>query len=312
MDTKNIPFFRRKRWIIFPFYLVLLGVLLIAYSVPQAKEKLKLIGTIFGDKITGSFNQPQGLFFDEQRQRLYLVDTGNNRLVSFDSRFDFLSEFDAEGRLEIPISLVRSSKGRLIITETKKNQVTIINIKKKRLYPLDLSQVSQGESVIPGSLALDREDNLYIVDRANKRILVFDDTEKYLREITVTEGLTGFNDVKVDREGNVYAIDTLKGRVYTFNKKGELLAKFGKRGNGIEEFDFPVSLAVDRRGLIYVVDQHKNRVLIFNKKGVFQGEFSQLGWREGGLYYPSYIFIDRLERIYVVDRDNDRVQVFKR
>ena len=142
--------------------------------------------------------------------------------------------------------------------------------------------------------------------------MLFDDREKYLREITIKKDLTGFNDVKVDKKGNIYALDALKGKVYIFNQMGKLLTKFGQRGEGEGNFNFPISLAVDRRGLIYIVDRHKNRVLVYNKKGDFQGGFSQLGWKEERLYYPTYIFIDQSQRIYIVDRDNNRVHVFKR
>ena len=305
---------KKRRAAALPFFLALFSVLLLNTSDPMAKEEIKLIGTIYGDESIGSFNQPNGLFFDEKIKRLYLVDTRNDRLLSFDSGFAFLSEFSAEGKLELPISVVKDKRGRLIITESKKNQVTIVDIKGKKLFPLDFSNIPDYKegSIVPGNLALDSEGRIYVIDRANRRILIFDQQEKYLGEISPEKGLTGFNDIKVDSKGYVYALDSLKSRIYVFNKKREIVLEFGKRGEKKGEFDFPVSLAVDRRGWIYIADRHKNKILIFNQKGSFKEEFSQMGWKEGKLNYPSYIFIDSSQRIYVVDRDNDRVQVFKR
>ena len=275
-------------------------------------EKLKHIATVYGDKISKPFNQPSSLFFDESKQRFYIADTRNNRLVSFDSAYSYISEFSAGKSMKLPISIVKDNKGRLIITEGQKNQVTIINIKKKSLNPLDLSKVPKNHSIIFGNLAIDKKDNLYVIDRFNKRILVFNNKDKYIREITVKKGLAGFNDVKVDIHGNLYAIDALKGRIYIFNQKGKSIAKFGKLGQSEGDFGFPISLAVDKRGLIYVLDRHKNRIFVYNKEGDFLEGHLQLGWQKEGLYYPTYIFINQSQLIFIVDRDNNRIQVYKR
>ncbi|MDY6933996.1 MAG: NHL repeat-containing protein [Spirochaetota bacterium] len=294
------------------FFLILLDMSFIVKGEIYAGETLRFIATIHGDEVSKPFNQPCGFFYDESRKRIYIADTRNNRLVSYDSQFTFLSEFSAEGKLELPTSLVRDRRGRLIVTESKKNQVTLIDIKNKKYDPLDFSKVPTGDPVVPGNLAIDKKNQLYVVDRANKRILVFNESGKYIRGITIKEGLGGFNDVKVGEDGNIYAIDTLKGRVYIFNQEGKLLRKFGERNKGEGKFDFPVSLAVDRRGLVYVIDRHKNRLLVYNQKGDYIEGYSQIGWKEGRFYYPTYIFIDQSQRIFIIDRDNNRIQVYKR
>ena len=312
VEKRNAYLVIKAGGVITSFFGIVLITVFFIPSMLHASEQFKLITAIYGDEISGPFNQPSGIFFDEEKKRLCLADTMNNRLVSFDSTYVFISEFNAEATMKLPLYIVKDSKERLIVTESQKNQVTIINIKEKASHALDFSQVPQKNPIIPGSLAIDSKDNLYVIDRANKRILIFDNKENYVKELTIKEGLTGFDDVKVNEKGHIYAIDTLKGQIYVFANTGKLLTKFGKRGKGEGKFDFPVSLAVDRRGLIYVVDRHKNMVLIFTEKGEFQESFSQLGWQEEKLYYPSYIFIDKSQRIFVVDRDNDRIQIFKR
>ncbi len=294
------------------FSMAVLSIYTVMITPLYAGKQLKHVATIYGNEISKPFNQPCGLFYDEAAQKIYIADTMNNRLVSFDSAYKYLSEFSAKGKLETPTSLVRDNRGRLIITESRKNKVTIIDVKKKTVLSLDFSQVPPKDPVIPGNLTIDKNNNLYVVDRANKRILVFNNQDKYQKEITAGKEPAGFNDVKVDENGNIYTLDTVNGRVYIFNRNGEFLTKFGKRGEGEANFDFPVSLAVDRRGLIYVVDRHKNMVLIFNKKGDFQKKSFQLGWNEGKIYYPEFIFIDKSQRIFIVDRDNNRINIYKR
>ena len=280
-------------------------------SAIYGKDRFKLIATINGDEISKPFNLPCSLFYDESKGRLYLADTGNNRLVSFDTQFTYLSEFTAEGKLNFPVSIVKDSKGELVITESNKNQVTVINVIKKTISALDFSKVPDKNSIITGRLAIDNKDNLYLVDKANRRILIFNDQKRYVREITAKKDIAGFKDVKLDNKGNIYTIDVLNRRIYVFNNAGKIISKFGKEGTGKSDFSFPVSLAVDKRGLIYVADRHKNKIMIFNRKGNFQDSFSQFGWSDGSVNYPEYIFIDDSQRIYIVDRDNNRINVYK-
>lgn len=309
-NSHELSFSRKKNK--FLPVVVIAAVSFFLCSHLYAGEQLKIAVTIYGNEVSKPLNQPCGLFYDEEKQRLYIADTLNNRLLAFNSDWSYLSEFTAEGKLELPVCVLKGRKGRLYITESQKNRVTIIDVKQKSIDSLDFSRVPQKCPVIVGNMSIDNMGNLYVVDRANKRILVFNDRDKYIKEITGPAGSVGFNDVRVDKNGNIYTIDTVKGRVYIFNQNGEMVLNFGKRGPGKGEFDFPVSLAVDERGFIYIVDRHKNSVLIFSDKGNFLEECLYQGWREGRLNYPEYIFIDQSQRIYIVDRDNNRINVYKR
>ncbi len=297
----------RKRMILF----ILLFLFIPLTAITAEDDKSWDIAVLSGDELTGRFNQPASLFFNEEKRRLYVADTGNNRLVSFGSDLNYLAEFNADGRLEFPVGLVNDSKGRFFVVEGLKRKVVLIDIKTESIKEIDFSDVPRGKGIYPDMLAIDSKDNLYVIDKANRCILVFDAALRYKKRITVKGDFTGFADIKVDRKGNIYTLDTLRGVVYIFNKKGEIIHKFGRRGDGKGEFDFPTSIAIDQRGLIYVVDQHKDKILVFNRKGEFLFDFSQKGWKEGRLRYPSYIFIDRSNRIYVVDRGNSRIQIFK-
>jgi DNA-binding beta-propeller fold protein YncE len=148
------------------------------------------------------------------------------------------------------------------------------------------------------------------VDKANQRILLFDSSLKFEKEILVKES-RGLKDVKVDEMGRIYALSAIDGSICVYNGQGNLLLRFGSRGADKGKFDFPTSLAIDRKGLIYVTDQHKNQVLVFNNNGRFLYAFSQLGWREGRLHRPSFIYINSSDRIFIVDRANTRISVFE-
>lgn len=274
---------------------------------------ITLIASLSGDKQMGKFNQPISIFFDESKKRLYITDTGNNRLISFDSEFNYISEFDVGGKLKYPMSLVRNSREQFfVIGGPAKNEIFFIDIPQRDFRRLEIKEPPAGDNpIMPGKLAIDMNDNLYITDRGNGRILVLNSKGRFLREIKVENRFADFSDMRVDMDGNVYSLSTLEGKVYIFNNKGELTLSFGKKGEGLQEFEFPVSIAVDKNGLIYVLDKHKGSILVFKKDGIFQSSFLKNGWNLGELNKPSYIYIDAENKIYIVDRGNNRIQVFQ-
>jgi len=306
---------RGKRAIAKIFFYCLLSVtcLLLFFAVvsfAEGKIGVKTVAIITGDEIMGRFNQPSGLFFDEVKKRLYVADSGNGRLVSFDSEFKYLAELTDEG-MKLPTTLVRNKEGQFFILDSGKAEVIFIDLEKKIVKSFPLTGVPSGkEQFIPGRIAIDKGNRLYMIDKLNRRIIVVEPTGEFVREISVKEkDFFGFTDVKVDESGNVYAMDAIAGSVYIFDDKGVIVSRFGKRENRKYALRFPTSLAVDKNGLIYITDQHAGRILVFDKKGVFQYAISKPGAKEGELSSPSYIFIDNERRIYVID--GNRIQIFQ-
>jgi DNA-binding beta-propeller fold protein YncE len=294
--------------LVVPFLIFLL--IIPTTALCAGKGGIKYLASIVRDTETGRLGLLSGIFFDENRNRLYVTDTTNKRILAFDVDLKFVSEFDAGGALEAPTSLARNSKGQFFVAEPTKRSVLFIDIRRRSVKPIDFSAVPEANSIHPGSIAVDSADNLYIVDKADQRILIFDADLRFDRQLLVKDG-KGLSDVKIDSNGNIYTLSTIDGSIRVFDSQGNLLLTFGKKGKGNGKFEFPISLAVDRKGLIYVVDKHKHRVLAFNKRGEFLLEFSQLGWREGRLHYPSHVYVNKAGRIFVVDSGNCRISVFE-
>lgn len=290
--------------------LILFCILFFAVvSFTEEKGGIKTVAVIAGDENMGRLKQPSGLFFDEVKKRLYVADSGNGRLISFDSDFKYLAELTNEA-IALPTSLVKDKEGHFFVVDSGKGDIVFIDLEKKLVKPFPLSGVpSAHEQFVPGRMAIDQDNRLYIIDKLNKRIIVAEPTGGFVREITVKDkGLSGFIDVRVDDNGEIYALDTIGRQVYVFDEKGNVISRFSGRDNK-NNFRFPISLAVDKNGLIYVVDQHAGKILVFDRKGIFQYAISRPGVKEGELADPSYIFIDKEGRIYTID--SNRIQVFQ-
>jgi tripartite motif-containing protein 71 len=293
-----------------PVLILICSFLLPARGFCEQKARVKHLTSITGNKEIGRLGLLGGAFFDEEKKRLYVTDATNHRILSFDSDFKYLSEFTGGGALAHPTSIVKDSSGKFFVAEPTKGQVLLIDMARKSIKPIDFSGVPSGNPIYPGNMAIDSADHLYLVDEANQRVLVFDPDVRFQRQILVTEG-QGLRDVKVDAAGRIYTVSAIDGCIRVYDRDGNLLLKFGKRGDDKGEFDFPASLAVDEKGFIYVVDQHRNQVLVFHQEGRFLFDFSQLGWREGRLHLPSFIYVNGAGQIFVIDRENARISVFE-
>ena len=296
----------KKYILIFNVFLLLI-VPIKAYG---KKDAINIITTLGSNRDVGILGLIGGVFFDEIKKRLYITDSSNCRILSYDSEFNYLSALHPKDDLKNPTSILRVIDGRFLVVDPAKRSIVVIDVAQKLINLLDLSGVPDSAAFNPGRMAIDSDGNIYITDRANNRILIFNSNLKFNKEV-IKDSKIRFNDIKVDRQGYIYTLSTVEGIARKYDKSGKKILEFGSRGKGRDKFSFPVSLAVDNQGLIYIVDQHKNKILVFDRKGKFLFNFSRTGWIEGCLATPSYIFINSSDTIFVVDRDNSRVSIFK-
>ncbi|MDP1809062.1 MAG: 6-bladed beta-propeller [Actinomycetota bacterium] len=82
-----------------------------------------------------------------------------------------------------------------------------------------------------------------------------------------TDRLSKPVETAVGPDGNIYVADTFKHRVVVFRQNGTFVTKFGKRGTGRGDLDFPNAIAVDKRGFVFVANKTKNKIVLFDKRG---------------------------------------------
>jgi len=106
---------------------------------------------------------------------------------------------------------------------------------------------------VPHAIAIDAQDRVFVADRHNNRIQIFDTEGNYLDEWTQDIELP--TDIFIDKEQKVYVTDLLP-RISIFDINGKLLAQWGNEGTP-EDNPLMVtlhSIAVDSRGDIYVAE----------------------------------------------------------
>ncbi len=128
-------------------------------------------------------------------------------------------------------------------------------------------------------MAVGPDGNVYVADTGNKRIVVFDLTGKYIRQIT--SGLTAD---KITKN-------------YPFNAPGEL--------------NEPMGLVVDNSGNLYVADRDNSRIQKFDNTGKAVAQWAvPTGAYGGGTYNEPYLAVDAAGNVYTTEPGTQKVAKF--
>jgi peptidylamidoglycolate lyase len=172
----------------------------------------------------------------------------------------------------------------------------------------------------PHGLRVDRDDNVWVTDRALQQIFKFSHDGKLLLTIgterTAGVDATHFNkpaDLAFAADGSIFVADGYgNNRIAKFSPDGKFLMDWGQKGPGPGEFDLPHSVAIDAQGRVYVADRGNARIQVFDAAGKFLQE-----WKSPELGRPWSVTIGPDNLLYVVDGGDlkpnppDRGRLFK-
>ena len=99
--------------------------------------------------------------------------------------------------------------------------------------------------------------------------------------------------------------------IKVFNREGHFQYKFGKKGEGNGEFNFPRFLLVTQSKQLLVCDWFNHRIQVFELDGKFVGKFGTNGSKLGEFKQPFSVAILSNDQIVVSDRNNNRIQIFE-
>ena len=186
-----------------------------------------------------------------------------------------------------------------------------------------------GEFNKPRSVAVDRNDNLYVVDMTG-RVQKFSPDGRFLLQWQMPQTDLGKpKGMATDRDGNIIVLEPHYQRLNHFSPEGKLIAQWGKSGTNRGEFTLPRAVAVNSRGEIFVSEYTRlDRVQAFSpsvarpsapstRPSPAMGEspspillLGQSGSGAGQFNRAEGLGIDSQNRLYVADSCNHRIEVF--
>jgi len=166
------------------------------------------------------------------------------------------------------------------------------------------------------SVDVDSKDNVYVFNRGNHPMIVFDRNGNIVR--SWGEGMfTNPHGVTIGPDDTVWCVDNGDHSIRQFTPEGKLLFTLAENEPSPmmsgKPFNGPTRVAIDRRnGEILVADGYGNaRVHRFSADGErLLASWGESGTEPGQFNIVHDIAIDRSGRIYIGDRENRRIQVF--
>lgn len=164
---------------------------------------------------------------------------------------------------------------------------------------------AEGQFQSPQGVALDGQGNVYVADRGNRRVQVFDPQGGFLMAIADAR-FTGPRYVALDEGGRIYVSDASE-RVHVFDGRGDPLQSFGQAGSLPSQFSQIADLVVDAAGELYVVDSGNTRVQKFSMLRGLLFTFGDVGEEAELLSRPQGMALDAEGNVYVADAQNGRI-----
>jgi hypothetical protein len=247
---------------------------------------------------------PSAVAFDKDSERYYAIDTGRNRLVSFDRKGEMVRAFTANDQLKAPFDMVRLDNGQLWVVEKGRNSLTLIDVAARKVQPNILKDGAR--KVFPDRIAFGGG-KLHVLDRASGQVLRLNADLSVDRRFGCPDCKAGLADfVLVD--GSVLALDGQDKKVFRFKDDGSISETI----NLGDEVNFPVSLDVGSSGFIFILDRHENSVLAYSEDGRFRYRFLGSGQAAGKVYFARQLRFDPWGNLCVVDEGNGRVEIYGR
>jgi DNA-binding beta-propeller fold protein YncE len=188
------------------------------------------------------------------------------------------------------------------------------------------------------SVAVDSRDRVYVFNRGNMPVMVFDrdgnlvhywgNDNPYAGVVEITDPYgnpmkmwagnqyTWAHSIRVDSDDNVWLVDTVGNKIYKTDITGQTKLSIGtgvptKRQGG-EPFNRPTDIAVhEPTGDLFISDGYGNsRIHRYDKDGNLKFSWGEPGADPGQFSVPHNLAITTDGFVVVCDRENHRVQVF--
>ncbi|MGY5148964.1 MAG: pentapeptide repeat-containing protein [Candidatus Nitrosopumilus sp. bin_68KS] len=279
----------------------------------------------FADVIDeGLVNWPMDLVIHEQI--LYVVDTDNHRIISYDvntleKTFGFVSPIQeycdttntwtdttencfSEMR-NLPTSIAFLDE-QIFVAYGFQNHIQVFDLQGQFLYKFGNSGSNENEFDGPFRISAS-ENKIFVADSQNHRVQIFDSDGKLLKQFSTSlkESVIS-TPIDLDIYKNkIFVADSSTSSILVFDLDGKLSNSFLLDSSshilisGIDVHDELIFLSDATNNLFLILDLNGNLIMKMGKAGNHYGEFNN----------PQKI-ISNGKQIFVADSDNYRIQVF--
>lgn len=237
--------------------------------------------TSFGE---GMFINAHGLEIDDH-DNVWVTDTRTHQIYKFSHDGDLLMTLGVKresgldsSHFNQPTDIAVAPNGEFFVSDGYGNS-RVVKFAADGSYLLDWGKKGDapGEFNLPHGITLDDKGLVYVCDRTNMRIQVFDGNGKFIRQWAKEQlGEVGRPwGVEFAPDGNLYVIDGADmltstpdiARITKLDLEGNVLATWGSYGTAPGQFSWGHDVAVGEDGTVYTAEvRNNNRAQKFEQK----------------------------------------------
>ncbi len=216
---------------------------------------------------------------------------------------------EKDNGMVLPMAVVENSVKQLYVADPGVKAVHRFDRKNGRYDAI--KRRGGGDFESPVSLAADSDGKVYITDSELGQVFVVAADEKEAVALQLEEDFIRPTGIAIDKSnGWIYIVDTGLHAISIFNPNLSLLKKFGHRGSGDGEFNFPTHIWLTRNRELLVTDSLNFRIQLLDRHGNYLNQFGIPGNAAGTLSRPKGVAQDSYDHTYVVDSLFHNVQLF--
>ena len=210
----------------------------------------------WGDNV---FLRPHGLRFDAEGN-LWGVDDGGHIVVKMDvatGRVRMVlgrkgQKGETKDSFNRPTDIAFAANGDFYVSDGYGNsRVVKFSRDGRYLTTWGKKGAGEGEFNLPHSVAVDRRGRVYVGDRENYRMQVFDADGKFLTQWKHVGSPWG---LYITEDQSLFMCDGYNNRILKLNLEGQILGSIGSPGKLPGQLDFAHHLSVGKSGAVYVAE----------------------------------------------------------
>ena len=240
------------------------------------------------------------------KDALFGIDTENKSIVR-------IQNGKVAGEIKVkdltPMAVAVDKQGALWALDKNERRVVKLDDAGNILASFGGKGSKKGQLDDPTDMAIASNGDIYIADRGNNWVQVFNSDGGFVRAITksITAKLDEPAAIALDPQDKLYVLDKARLVISVFSARGEPLLEFGKAQDAVAKLSKPLALMANHDEVL-VLDA--NQVKVYSHSGQYQRSFSAKGNAPGELDEPVAISAKDNTTFYIAERANKRIQTF--
>eukprot|EP00058_Branchiostoma_floridae_P021780 XP_002607270.1 hypothetical protein BRAFLDRAFT_88218 [Branchiostoma floridae] len=210
-----------------------------------------------------------------------------------------------DGQFNFPTSLAVTTDGDIVVTESNNFRLQFLDkddsFKKKvelEFNPRCVATLSNGDLLVTGD-----GHKIHVLDKQGRE-------SRVIKVIGAAENDKTTLGIAVDSLERI--IVTIGYQVFVLSSTGDVILKFGDKGQRQQQLGPYLRLTVNSSNQIIISDWDNHNLKIFDPTGRYLFTCGSRGSGPGQLFFPYCVITDGEDNIIVADWNNHRVSLFSR